>query len=210
MYQYIPEPLNLDDEALVPKHWPKGGQQLFRSEGAWHELTFFTDSREWIDYVWSFRSAAEMMYEAAFAVGAPEYRREDVFIPYAFLWRHYAELSLKALIAIHSGFLGKELDHKKLAGTHSLAQLWNWFEPLDAEALPNESSETRRNAGKIIAHLQKIDPKSMQFRYPVDKEGNPHLEGLDRLDMQNFHKVMLSYSTWIESVAEAIAHLSEA
>lgn len=206
MYQYVPPSLNLSDDDLQQDFWPDAEQELFQDESHWAEAVMIDGVKDWTGYVWSFREAATMLYNAAFAQGGNPGDRDVVFIPFAFLWRHCAELGLKASIIIRSEYLGKPLDLAELCKTHSLIKLWNQFLPLDVEAFPEESVGTRKYAGRIMAQLQKVDATSMQFRYPVDRQGNPHLKGTSRVAMKNFHEVMLGFSHWIESGFEAISH----
>src|SRR5690606_41803700 len=150
---------------LTPEYWPKGGQKLIRDDGHCAEVALRDGVETWFGYVCSFRSAADMLYGAAFAQGGMPGRKDEVFIPFAFLWRHYAELALKAAIINHSDYLGEHANVKELCDMHSLQALWDRFQVLDEKVFPEEPGKSRRCAGKTIGQLQKVDPGSVQFRY---------------------------------------------
>jgi len=95
-----------------------------------------------------------------------------VAFPIAFLYRHYLELSLKALI-MDAGCL---LDRPQDPGhSHALLDLWRKLRPLLEEISPGESPGFLDRSEQLISEFETLDLGSYSFRYPVDKKRNPSL-----------------------------------
>lgn len=94
--------------------------------------------------------------------------------PIAFLYRQYAELSIKSLLLkISPDFKC----NKSICGSHDLYKLWHYlFEIIKKKKISNPSvfsTEYMINAligaDAYLAELSLVDRESMAFRYPDDK-----------------------------------------
>ena len=106
------------------------------------------------------------------------YRDVDA-CPIAFLYRHALELYLKSVIYWGNSLLriNKKtvvMNQKDLFRTHSLQKLM-----LAAKPIFRLSRELKsfRQFERLVCHLEKIDPGSYSFRYPIDRKGSAALPG---------------------------------
>jgi hypothetical protein len=199
MYEYKPKPLDLSDDSLTNSHWPKGGQNLFLKKDDWAQTAVFDTSKSsWTGYALTYQDAATTLYEAATAKGANLSDMDNLFIPFAYLWRQSTEIWLKGAIAFYSRILRTHIDPDALI-THKLDVLWNeHFAPLEERIHPDTPKADKAHARRIVMQLHNFDPTSTQLRYPTF--GNQrHLQGRERVAMRNFHDVMLGVSAWISA-----------
>ena len=61
--------------------------------------------------------------------------------------------------------------------------------------------------GKCIEDLCQLDAQSMSFRYPVDKEGQPTLLGLERVDIVNLKSVMDRIGSFLDASSDALGDI---
>lgn len=103
------------------------------------------------------------------------HQADEVIIPSIFMYRHSIELILKAILLSHylmDENKSREKIQKKLDG-HNLQTLWNRAENIIREYL-NESIKNDKEPFDLmktsIKELDLLDPTSMMFRYPFDKD----------------------------------------
>jgi hypothetical protein len=96
-----------------------------------------------------------------------------LFLPTMSAWRHYLELRLKQLL-LHAAKIDDE--EATIDGTHSLSFLWKKARAMLVERFPDEPHDQELvQVDEHIAELDTIDPKSMTFRYTIDKQRAPLL-----------------------------------
>ena len=89
-----------------------------------------------------------------------------------FSFRQFLEVRLKELI-----YIGKRelFEDPQFKATHSLEDLFQTYtKEVLPKADPSFDKEMVSIVNKLIHEFNFIDPKSMSFRYPVDKELNPN------------------------------------
>jgi hypothetical protein len=89
--------------------------------------------------------------------------------PLFYLCRHSVELSIKGAINTYAQTLGVA---GMIAG-HSLADLWAEFLRLLQKAGFNIDDEWTVYCGKLVSHLDEVDPDGERFRYPSSRRGTP-------------------------------------
>lgn len=58
------------------------------------------------------------------------------------------------------------------------------------ELSPLNSLQYRKDISRLICEFSDVDPLSMAFRYPEDKDGNPSLPLLTHIDVSNVRDVI--------------------
>lgn len=129
-------------------------------------------------------------------VESGEARLKDIYLPLLFLIRHAIELALKRNIAEIQP-VSEDISQKDMRAKHSLAQLYNVFsqylDKLDMSKLQqttlDQYTEYRTNYDKLNDALHQLDSHSRAFRYPFDKEGNPHPLNLQKTQLRDILKL---------------------
>ncbi|MGP8051206.1 MAG: hypothetical protein ACLPYB_11440 [Desulfobaccales bacterium] len=187
---------------------PSSQDKLFTSAEDWWNnacLNFF--SHGWTIYATGYKDAADILVEHI----AKTKRQQDTLIyPIIFLYRQYLELALKDLILDARKLLD---DLNPLSKTHRIDELWRICDRLLEQISPGDSAESRKEIGRLMEEFGQVDPLSMSFRYPEDKNGNPTLPGMDYINMRNVNEVVRKISIILEGagamIYESLSYKSE-
>lgn len=123
-----------------------------------------------------------------------------------FSFRQFLEVRLKELI-----YIGKRelFEDPQFKATHSLEDL---FQTYVSEILPQADPSYDKGmvsvVNKLIHEFNFIDPKSMSFRYPVDKELNP-IHNMPNFDIDNFKEVMDKLANFFDCQLEILQMLED-
>ena len=165
-------------------------------------LTHWHNGKGFLIYPTGYKMAAEKLVELT--VNEP-HNADYLVFPIVFLYRQYLELRLKHLIFDGSEVLGIPPNFPK---THRIDLLWESCKPvLHAIKLDDDAEVAWRVAEGIgnieacILEFGRIDPTSMAFRYPVDKELAPSLNGLEAINIRHFGESMSNVANFLNSVA---------
>ena len=123
-----------------------------------------------------------------------------------FSFRQFLEVRLKELI-----YIGKRelFEDPQFKATHSLEDLFQTYtKEVLPKADPSFDKEMVSIVNKLIHEFNFIDPKSMSFRYPVDKELNPN-HNLPNFDIDNFKEVMDKLANFFDSQLEILQMLED-
>ncbi len=141
--------------------------------------------------------------------------REDrdnwpLIYPMVYCFRHFVELSLKAVIEVYAGLL-EEQPKIEVAKEHGVTRLWNEAVMLMDKAAPNTgtSDETDRNVTRCLNELNQTDKDSQLFRYPTDKGGVSVNDRLPRIDLDQFLKTMENLKSLFEGCEMQADYLIE-
>jgi hypothetical protein len=127
------------------------------------------------DWVYSngFRLAARHLAKEA---GTTRTDQEFLFYPIVYLYRHYTELALKAIIKSALGLLDREFttDHLKTLGNHGLLELWHAAKPLlnpvcELAGEPSFLEADLEGVDSYIRQIHEHDPDGQRFRYATTK-----------------------------------------
>ena len=123
-----------------------------------------------------------------------------------FSFRQFLEVRLKELI-----YIGKRelFEDPQFKATHSLEDLFQTYtKEVLPKADPSFDKEMVSIVNKLIHEFNFIDPKSMSFRYPVDKELNLN-HNLPNFDIDNFKEVMDKLANFFDSQLEILQMLED-
>jgi hypothetical protein len=190
----------LDLEFTLPP-WPQTGDKLF-VPGHGRKVAYLGGfGTDFSRYAIGYKDAADALIDRTFEKDSGA---DLQFYPIAFLYRQYLELRLKQLL-ISGGHL--VYDESKLTHGHDLRRHWAEVRKILESVWPATHTEEMDALGRCIEELCQLDAKSMSFRYPVDKEGQPTLLGLDRVDLENLKRVMDRISSLLDASSDALGDI---
>ncbi len=150
---------------------------------------------QWGDYADGYRAVAD----AAFKHALYEHPTDIVVYPVLFCYRQYVELKLKELIVIGSNLIDQSLT---LPSVHDLSQLWSVVRPLLERIRPQPGThEEFDRIDSVLGGFMKVDPKSMAFRYPVDRQGNSSLPEWDIVNLKRVHQAIAEIAPILEGLS---------
>lgn len=126
--------------------------------------------------------------------------------PICFSYRHYLELKLKQIIR-RGGWVAETSD--ELHPKHLLLPLWQRAEIILCKLWPDTDRAPLRQLEQIIREFDAVDPLSDAFRYPVDREGQEHLEGIEGLSVRHIAEVMSTITPFLDGAAHAIEDIRD-
>ena len=170
---------------LVEPELPSRTDKFFGSAEDWWNnacLNFMRDG--WSLYAIGYKNAADLLVEY---VEANARSQDTLVYPVLFLYRQYLELAIKDLI--RQGRMLQDLA-EPFPKSHRINELWKICSDLLAEISPGDSIEEQRQIGRLIEEFCQVDPTSMAFRYPEDRDGNPSLPGIKHINLRNVKAVI--------------------
>lgn len=184
--------------AEADKPWPKSSDALFQS--GWLNAFLDYSDPQWDLYATGYKDAADILVDHFFESGG---RHGDFLIyPIVFLYRQYLELRLKELIISGQSLLDLPTN---LQHVHQLDMLWVSCRTILEQIYQGSPEKDLDVIEKLLKQFSNIDPKSMGFRYPVDKSGISTLPNLKEIDIMNFQEVMEKISNILESASMGIS-----
>jgi hypothetical protein len=189
------EELNLDFE--LP--WPDGDDPYKLTPGALHLIAClnFTHDEPWYGIAEGFKRIADL---AVAHIAETGHDQDFLVYPVLFCYRHYLELMLKQLLRDARRLYDVEDD--SIPGAHSLIALWDKLEPLMLKHTPDPT--TYANVRASLARFDHLDPRSDSYRYPVDKQGDPHLKGLHNVDLGQVSAVIERLAGFLDGASTAV------
>ncbi len=139
-------------------------------------------------YAKAYAGAAATLASSLLERGLPSYYET---FPVIFLYRHALELHLKNIVYTVTRLLGGEMlseMDKKLLNEHPLAPVAEKAMSLLRTAFPDDKRLHKcfRQLLEMSRTLDKIDRSSFNYRYPIDKHGNPTLDFSRAKDLATF------------------------
>ena len=143
--------------------WPSSKDRAFRAFAAPHDggrATAMVSGRPSLyDMAHGFRVAANQLADRLDSNGSEP---DVVFFPFAYLWRHYLELELKALLLVTVEYFGKGNVPK--SPHHRIAEYWAELGPyLEQVADYEGNKESFEVVDKVIREFAGYDPDSFTF-----------------------------------------------
>jgi hypothetical protein len=198
------ERINFTDILTRGFRWPAPGDVLFQPSSEWMGDAVLVDQKHTrlVLMTDGYKRAADLLVREATENRA---MRDFLVYPIIFSYRHFLELSLKYVLATFGPFVGRAADWNE----HDLAKLWpKVVEVMDAYS--SAEDEARPHVAACIAEFAKIDERSMSFRYPTDRKGNPLALGIDRLDLERLRDVMEGLAGYFNGVDGYLSSLKDA
>ena len=190
------------DFDFVSPDMSKAKQSIFDGRIHRQGIVFFEDD-EWSIYASSYKAAADQLIDKAI--------QDQGILAYStmFLYRHYLELRLKELLITLQLCcdVPREVPHK-----HDLRLLWGKVRPLlEHDSLDFLDEEDRATADDVedrIHEFDRIDKGSYSFRYPVDRNNVPSLNGKPMINLLQVREVINVVSSFLEGVSSMCAETS--
>ena len=173
---------------------PRGGDQLFRSDGNWeHTARLNPFWPEWELLIIGFRDCANLLVQQM--IDGQVLKEAQPFTRWSFSFRHYIELRLKDIIQ-----LGNLLKDRagEIPPTHRLGLLWDTARPFLVKLCREQPAGTLSTAERLIKEFDRYDEGSFSFRYPVDRSGDPVTHPASLLNLRNLRDVMERLATLLD------------
>ena len=184
--------------------YPEKGDKLFEEKGSENEIAWLQKMfQEFGSYATGYQFGALKLIDLA--LGKDQRERDFLVYPIVFLIRHYIELRLKELIQGLNYCIEQD---KKFSSGHRIDLLWKEFKSKYKEIGEDVCNEHFKTIDEIIAEMSTIDPISMAFRYPVDKQGNT-VQKLEHINLSNLRETFIRMAFVFDGVAMQIAHYVE-
>lgn len=126
----------------------------------------------WYTYALGYREAADIVVAHVKDTATGQ---DYLLYPIMFLYRHYLELAIKGIIVAARLLLDEEANTPT---NHKINHWWSECRRLVERVRPNEATEDLEQIGRLIEEFCKHDAGSIDFRYPVTKEGEATLATL--------------------------------
>lgn len=156
----MPERFAADVTALatgdVPRWWRQGFDELGPSG----------EGRTWFDFVQAYEFAGQNLVELMAGHSSQRFR-VSLCPPIIFMYRHALELMLKQVEMALDYASGREI---QIRGSHTLKDTWSAVRDRVAPGLGDPSQELPL-LDEAVEAIQRLDPTSFTFRYPVDRSG---------------------------------------
>ena len=133
---------------------------------------------------------------------AQEQRREAGYVQDNHRNRQYLELRLKIILRDSRILLDENVD---IQMTHNLNDLWGDTRKLIRIIFKGDDITPLNVVGKIIIEFNSMDPESMAFRYPVDKNGENLLPDIKHINIVQFQERFSEVVDLMEGVTGAVA-----
>lgn len=164
---------------------PSAEDRLFTSQEDWWNnacLNWCHDG--WGLYASGYKNAADLLVKQ---VEEHNGGQDSLVYPVLFLYRQYLELQIKDLIRQARRLQDIADDLPK---HHRIGNLWEVCQKLLSEISPGDSVVELNEIARLIGEFSSVDPTSMAFRYPQDKDGNPSLPCISHINLRNVREVI--------------------
>lgn len=180
--------------------YPEKGDKFFIEKGDKDEIAWLHKPfQEFGSYADSYQTGALNLIDSA--LKNKDLRDYNIY-PAVFLIRHYLELRLKELI---QGLNFCKEQNMKVPTHHDLQNLWSDFKKAYREIGENDNSQSFQIINELIKEMTSVDPISMSFRYPVDKQGQK-TQKLMFVNIRNLRETFVRVGFVFDGVAVQIAH----
>lgn len=136
-----------------------------------------------------------------------------LLLPMLYSYRHYLELSLKAIILDYSAIAGMPCP-QIAEESHGLMPLWNKAKPLLKRQFPSSSDPAPRIVETCLNDFHAIDSSSQTFRYAKNRNGKSTSDFLPQVNvaqlcrtMENLHSFFEGCSMWVDEALSSKAEM---
>lgn len=191
-------PTNWEGLAELPPLPSKDDKLFTTAEDWWNNACLNFLPSGWNLYAVGYKEAADVLVSHVEDHG----RQQDIFVyPIVFLYRQYLELALKDLIRDARRL--KNID-EPFPKTHRIDELWRICDNLLYQVSPSEPRDYLIDIGRLIQEFSDVDPISIAFRYPEDRDGNPSLPGISEINLRNVKEVIGKISIILDGAGAQI------
>lgn len=183
--------------------YPEEGDRFFVETGHQDEMAWLHKSfQKFGSYADSYQTAAISLIDTALA--NKELRDYHVY-PAIFLIRHYLELRLKEFI---QGINFCIENSQKFPTHHDIKLMWGEFKKAYQSIGENSNDDRFKVIDVLIKEMDALDPESMAFRYPVNKQGEM-TQKLTYVNLKNLRETFVRVSMVFDGVAWQIAEYAD-
>lgn len=188
---------------------PNVGDKFFEDTGRFDEMANLrTVFQEFGGYAYAYQNGALSLLDASF----DEPENKDLLVyPVIFLIRHYLELRLKELMQGLIFITNQQKpfpDNHKLFNDHSLVNLWDKFKLAYSKIGQEIDGKILKSVNSLIIEVNIVDPKSISFRYPIDKNGKG-TKRLEKINITNLRESFIRICFFFDELAMQIADYVE-
>ena len=189
----------MDMDGQTP--WPTTGDTIFAHSPDWHtDAQIESSAGDWYAYTLGYRRAGDLLVQQ---IDQAPSHQELLVYPILFLYRHYLELQMKHITAEGRSLLDKGYSFPT---GHSLNALWSVCCPILEQVFPESTPDDTLVVAQLIAEFHSIDPQSITFRYPTDKNGAISVPpGLRRINLTNLSSIMAKLEAFFGGAATGIS-----
>ena len=189
------------EEKDIPRYpWPSPNDRLFPRQSrpappSSDQALFEELIRPELGYYFreGYYHAGEFLARQLLDAPSPFQAHPGMVFPMLYVYRHYIEISLKALIGVYVGLSGESVkDGFNPIKEHSLARLWNEVRRLCELAIPAspEGDTTDVDVGRLINEFNQYDSSSQTFRYDKNRRGESVESSLPEVDLNRLMATM--------------------
>ncbi|HEY4759318.1 MAG TPA: hypothetical protein VIH42_01930 [Thermoguttaceae bacterium] len=174
--------------------------KLFGPREDWQHnacINYAQDS--WDLYAMGYKEAGNILVEN---IKVTQSHQDMLVYPIIYLYRQYLELRLKIILRDSRILLDENVD---IQMTHNLNDLWGDTRKLIRIIFKGDDITPLNVVGKIIIEFNSMDPESMAFRYPVDKNGENLLPDIKHINIVQFQERFSEVVDLMEGVTGAVA-----
>lgn len=183
--------------------YPQKNDKFFLDKGSPDEIAWLHKTFQQLgSYADSYQTGALTLIDTALA--NKDLRDYNIY-PAVFLIRHYLELRLKELI---QGLNNCKEQNKNFPTHHDLQNLWSDFKKAYSSIGENANDQRFQTIDELIKEMTSVDPISMSFRYPVDKQGEK-TQKLEYVNLNNLRETFIRVCFVFDGVAIQIANYAE-
>ena len=209
--------------------YPQKGDSLFRENvSRYHYINLDPYvslgplGDNWYKYISGYKDAADILLDKIINNSSIQ---DLLAFPTIFLYRHCIELSMKLIIRYGYELYDIKNDYE---ASHALEDLWNDCRLIIEKNWPKEYYEILNATGNIIKEFSKIDPTSIETRYPekktikkkkksknnkiieTDRDRILTMEGISNINLKNMKELMEKIYIFLGAMGDAISiELSE-
>jgi HEPN domain-containing protein len=183
--------------------YPQKGDKFFIDNGSPDEISILHKTfQDFGSYADGYQTGAINLIDSA--LNNSDLRDYNIY-PAIFLIRHYIELRLKELILGINLCNGLTNEYPK---SHDIQKLWRDFKTAYL-SIGEDITDPRFDViGELIEEMASVDPISMSFRYPVDKNGMK-IQKLKTINLTNLRETFIRLGFVFDGVAMQIANYVE-
>lgn len=180
---------------------PKKGDKLFKSDSDWwHNACLNYWGVDLDTYAIGYKQAADILVRRVKEIRS---KQDTLVYPIVFLYRQYIELRLKELILNGSRLLGSPKRLRK--PDHEIDKYWLHCRKIFEKVWPEAPKDDLDDIEECIKEFSRVDPKSISFRYPKDKEGKPSIRGLSHINLRNLSEVIDRIASLLDGASTGIS-----
>ena len=160
-------------------------------------IVHYEADQQWHQYACGFKESADQLVDLCVkAVFLPNL----AVMPVCFLYRHALEIYLKFLLVRGNRLLDRQY---RVRPGHELRPYWDELKPLLLELFPDHPEELEI-VERTVEDCDRIDPRSLKFRYPVNTAGNPTVHDYGLVNLSRLRQgvsrafaVLEGYAAWL-------------